>query len=153
MAGLLWLVPTLPLLATILIAAFLRRPQKLAGYLSILAIAGSFVISLLTLLEAIGASSQLAEGERWRIDLIVPWFDIGVARVELSTFVDPIGAVMLVVVTFVSMLVQIYSLGYMVEHGEMDPGFSRFYAYLSLFTFSMLGLVLAGHFGQRFIAW
>src|SRR4029079_7883536 len=51
------------------------------------------------------------------------------------------------------MLVQIYSLGYMVEHGEMDPGFSRFYAYLSLFTFSMLRLVLADNFVQLFMGW
>src|SRR5690349_13672797 len=141
MAGWLWLVPTLPLLAAILIAALLRRPQKLAGYVGILAIAGSFVISLLTLLEAIGASQRLAGAGRWRMYLLRPWFDVGVAWVEWSTLVDPSGAVMLVVVTFVSMLVQIYSLGYMVEHGEVGPGFSRFYAYLSLFTFSMLGLV------------
>src|SRR5437764_1488292 len=81
--------------------AFVRRPQTLAGIVSILAIALSFVISLLTLLEGINASAGLAEGERWRIDLIVPWLEVGNAHIELSTFVDPIGAVMLVVVTFV----------------------------------------------------
>jgi proton-translocating NADH-quinone oxidoreductase chain L len=153
MANNLWLVPALPLLACCLIVAFLRRPQRLAGLVSILAIAGSFVISLLMLLEGIEAASHLHPPERWQHDLVIPWFQIGNAAIELSTFVDPLGAVMLVVVTFVSLLVQIYSLGYMVEHGELDPGFSRFYAYLSLFTFSMLGLVLADNFVQLFIGW
>src|SRR5947209_2565556 len=102
MGSLLFLVPVLPLLAFCLITAFLRRPQMLAGYLSILAIAGSFVISVLTLLEGMSAQAAMPPGQRWRIDLIVPWLDIGNARIDLSTFVDPIGAVMLVVVTFVS---------------------------------------------------
>jgi NADH-quinone oxidoreductase subunit L len=153
MAGLLWLIPVLPLASFCIITAFLRWPQKLAGYVSILAILGSFAISLLTLLEGIGASSVAHEGERWRIDMVVPWLAVGNAVVELSTFVDAIGAVMLVVVTFVSLLVQIYSLGYMVEHGEMDPGFSRFFSYLSLFTASMLVLVLADNFVQLFMGW
>jgi NADH-quinone oxidoreductase subunit L len=153
MAGLLWLVPALPLLACCLIVALLRRPQKLAGYVSIIAIAGSFVIALVTLLEGINVSAGLPEGQLWQIDLIVPWLEIGGAQIDLSIFVDPIGAVMLFVVTLVSLLVQIYSLGYMVEHGHIDPGFSRFYAYLSLFTFSMLLLVLADNFVQLFMGW
>src|SRR5262245_39783840 len=125
MAGLLWLVPALPLAAFCVITAFLRRPQKLAGFVSIGAIGGSFLISVLTLLEGMREQPNL-HGERWRIDLVMPWLDLpGGAHIELSTFVDGIGAVMLVVVTMVSLLVQIYSLGYMVEHGEMDPGFSR----------------------------
>ncbi len=143
----LWLVPALPLLAFVLITAFLRRPQMLAAYVSILAIAISFVISLATLFRGMSAPAG------WRVESIVPFFTIGPMRVELSTFVDGLGAVMLVVVTLVSMLVQIYSTGYMVEHGEMDPGFSRFFSYLSLFTCSMLLLVLANNFFQLFVGW
>jgi len=152
MAALLWLIPFLPFAAFILITAFLRRPQKLAGYVSILAIAGSFLISLLTLREGWNAVI-VKHDEHWKIDRVIDWLALGDLTLQLSTFADAIGAVMLVVVTFVSLLVQIYSLGYMVEHGEMDPGFSRFYSYLSLFTASMLGLVLADNFVQLFIFW
>src|SRR5437868_3589016 len=104
MANLLWLVPILPLLAFCVIVATMQRPQKLAGYVSILAIGGSFVISLLTLLEGMNAPAGPTPEDRWRIDMIVSWLSIGNAQIELSTFVDPIGAVMLVVVTFVSLL-------------------------------------------------
>ncbi|HEY3079099.1 MAG TPA: NADH-quinone oxidoreductase subunit L [Chloroflexota bacterium] len=167
MTPLLPLIPGLPLAAFVLIVALLRRPSRLAGYLSILAIAGSFVVSVLVLLEAVassigGAVSSAAgvgaggQGEGvpgWVLHGVVQWLRIGQATIDLSFFVDPLGAVMLVVVTLVSMLVQIYSLGYMVEHGHLDPGFSRFYAFLSLFTFSMLGLVLADNFVQLFVFW
>ena len=71
MADLLWLVPALPLLAFVLITFFLRRPQKASGYLSVLAIAGSFVISVLTLLEGMRAPAP------WRIDITIPWFELG----------------------------------------------------------------------------
>ena len=70
-------------------------------------------------------------------------------QLEVGILIDSLTTMMLVVVTTVSMLVQIYSLGYM--HG--DPRFSRYYAYLSLFTFSMLGLVLANNFFLIFIFW
>jgi proton-translocating NADH-quinone oxidoreductase chain L len=152
MTPLLPLIPALPLAAFVLIVALLRRPSRLAGYLSVLAVAVSFVISLLVLLEGLGASrGEAAPG--WALHTVAPWLSVGDAHAELSFFVDPLGAVMLVVVTLVSTLVQLYSLGYMVEHGEMDPGFSRFFAFLSLFTFSMLGLVLADNFVQLFVFW
>jgi NADH-quinone oxidoreductase subunit L len=141
------LVPVLPFAAFLLIFSFLRAPRRAAGYLAIAAIGGSFAIALVTLLQGLGA------GPGWRIEQTVEWLALGDAPIDLSATVDPLGAVMLVVVTLVSLLVQIYSLGYMVEHGELDPGFSRFYAYLSLFTASMLGLVLANNFVQLFIFW
>jgi proton-translocating NADH-quinone oxidoreductase chain L len=147
------LVPGLPLAAFVLIVALLRRPSRLAGYLSVAAIAGSFVVSLLVLLEGVGASGRGEAEHAWALHGVAEWLRVGDARMNLSFFVDPLGAVMLVVVTLVSMLVQVYSLGYMVEDGEMDPGFSRFFAFLSLFTFSMLGLVLADNFVQLFVFW
>ena len=67
----------------------------------------------------------------------------------MGIYIDPLTAIMLMVVTIVAGLVQIYSLGYM--HG--DPRFARYYAYLSLFTFSMLGLVLAGTYVLMFVFW
>ncbi|TAK24540.1 MAG: NADH-quinone oxidoreductase subunit L [Chloroflexota bacterium] len=156
MAPYLWLIPALPLAAFILITAFLRRPTRLAGYVGVAAIAGSFLISMLVLAEGIAGSAAAMvnrEAHGWYIERAIEWMRLGKTHLEISFFVDPIGAVMLVVVTFVSMLVQIYSLGYMVEHGEMDPGFSRFFSFLGLFTFSMLGLVLANNFVQLFVFW
>jgi NADH-quinone oxidoreductase subunit L len=77
------------------------------------------------------------------------WFDIGRLNVTFSVTVDPLAAVMLCVVTLVSFLVHVYSTGYM--HG--DPRYSRYFAFLSLFSFSMLGLVLAASFFIIFIFW
>jgi NADH-quinone oxidoreductase subunit L len=73
----------------------------------------------------------------------------GAFVIPMGIYIDPLTAVMLMVVTIVASLVQIYSLGYM--HG--DPRFARYYAYLSLFTFSMLGLVLAGTYILMFVFW
>ena len=72
---------------------------------------------------------------------------------RLGIQVDPLAAIMLVVVTVVSFLVQVYSRSYMIEHGHRDPGYSRFFAYLSLFTFSMLAVVLANNLLFLFIGW
>ena len=69
--------------------------------------------------------------------------------IRLGIYLDPISVMMLVVVTTVSLMVHIYSLGYM--HGER--GFERFYSFLSLFTFSMLGLVLATNIFEMYIFW
>src|ERR671936_140901 len=71
----------------------------------------------------------------------------------LGIQVDPLVAIMLIVVTVVSFLVQVYSRTYMAEHGHLDPGYSRFFAYLSLFTFSMLAVVLADNMLFFFIGW
>lgn len=161
MLGLLWLIPALPLLAFLVIVAFVRKPSRVASSIAISAIAGSFLISLATLIEGLRehartvAEQAAKQGEVkvWHIEQAWEWFSVGAARIEIATFVDPLGAIMLTVVTFVSLLVQIYSTGYMIEHGQMDPGYSRFYAYISLFTFSMLGLVLSNNFVQLFVFW
>src|ERR1041384_5466243 len=72
---------------------------------------------------------------------------------RLGIQVDPLAAIMLVVVTSVSFLVQVYSRSYMIEHGHLDPGYTRFFAYLSLFTFSMLAVVQANNLLFLFIGW
>src|SRR5262249_46996403 len=72
---------------------------------------------------------------------------------RLGIAVDPLAAIMLIVVTVVSFLVHVYSRSYMIEHGHLDPGYSRFFAYLSLFTFSMLAVVLANNMLFFFIGW
>ncbi len=77
------------------------------------------------------------------------WLVVGDATIEMGLLVDPLTALMLVVVTGVSLLVQIYSLGYM----KGDPSFSRYYAYMSLFTAAMLGLVLSSNIIQLYMFW
>src|SRR5439155_11757962 len=73
--------------------------------------------------------------------------------VRLGVQVDPLAAIMLVVVSVVSFLVMVYSRSYMIEHHQYDLGYSRFFAYLSLFTFSMLAVVLANNLLFLFIGW
>ena len=75
--------------------------------------------------------------------------EVGGASIDMGLLIDPLTAVMLVVVTAVSLLIQVYSLGYM--HG--DSGFCRYYAYMSLFTAAMLGLVLSSNIVQLYVFW
>jgi NADH-quinone oxidoreductase subunit L len=77
------------------------------------------------------------------------WITMGDTRIELGFLIDRLSALMMVVVTFVSLMVHIYTIGYMAE----DPGYQRFFAYISLFTFSMLMLVMANNFLQLFFGW
>ena len=74
--------------------------------------------------------------------------------ISLGFLLDPISAMMLVVITTISFMVHVYSLGYMRDHhGVYEKGFQRFYAFLSLFSFSMLGLVVATNIFQMYIFW
>ena len=80
---------------------------------------------------------------------VYEWATIGGLRLEVGFLVDNLTAMMMVVVTFVSLMVHIYTIGYM----EEDPGYQRFFSYISLFTFSMLMLVMANNFLQLFFGW
>ncbi len=80
---------------------------------------------------------------------VYTWLTSGETRFEIGFLVDRLSALMMVVVTFVSLMVHIYTIGYMAE----DPGYERFFAYISLFTFSMLMLVMANNFVQLFFGW
>ena len=131
----------LPLLSFIMIVFFLRWKEKVSAGLSIGMILLSWVMSVAVLFETFGRE-LLHEASYKFVDL--PGFVL-----EIGILIDPLTAVMLVVVTTVGACVEIYSVGYM--HG--DPRFSRFFAYLSLFLFSMLGLVLANNFFMIFIFW
>ncbi|MBE3111653.1 MAG: NADH-quinone oxidoreductase subunit L, partial [Acidobacteria bacterium] len=88
------------------------------------------------------------QGQEERIELL-RWIDSGALRAAWALRIDTLTAVMLVVVTTVSGLVHLYSIGYM----EEDPDRPRFFAYLSLFTFAMLMLVTADNFVQLFFGW
>ena len=117
---------------------------KSAGWLTILAIGLSFVISVAALFSTVANHGHI-EYE------VHEWLAVGAFTFNVGILLDPLTAVMLVVVTGVSLMVQVYSLGYMSE--EEDRGFARYFAYMSLFTTSMVGLVLASSIIQVFVFW
>src|SRR5947208_12596101 len=80
---------------------------------------------------------------------VYTWLTVGDARFEVGFMIDRLTALMMIVVTFVSLMVHIYTIGYMAE----DPGYKRFFSYISLFTFAMLMLVMANNFVQLFFGW
>ncbi|MBI5267231.1 MAG: NADH-quinone oxidoreductase subunit L [candidate division Zixibacteria bacterium] len=137
-----WIIPFLPLLAFTMIVFFLRWKEKVASGFSIAMIVIDWVLSLIILAEALGR-----HGASYEAKILLTSFKT--FNLELGILIDPLTAMMLVIVTTVGSCVQIYSLGYMKD----DPRFSRFYAYLSLFLFSMLGLVLANNYFMIFIFW
>ncbi len=144
---LIWLIFLLPVFSFIIISFFIRpfvrKESKVAGYLTITAIGVSLVLSIWTL------SAVMREPGH---ELIVPdinWLAVGDLSIHLGVMVDALTAVMLVVVTVVSLMVQVYSQGYM--HG--DPGYHRYYAWMSLFTASMLGVVMADSLLLIFVFW
>ena len=138
----LWAIIVAPLAAFAAITLYVRHLPKIAGYLSIAAIGVSFVLSLITLVDVLGAGGGVAIHS-------YEWFQAGSLELALGVRIDGLTAVMLVVVSSVSLLVQVYSQGYM----EGDPGYGRYYAYMSLFITAMLGLVLADNLFMLFIFW
>ena len=80
---------------------------------------------------------------------VYTWAVSGATRFEIGFLIDPLSAVMMVVVTFVSLMVHIYTIGYMAD----DPGYTRFFSYIALFTFAMLMLVMSNNFLQLFFGW
>jgi NADH-quinone oxidoreductase subunit L len=134
-----WLVLFLPLLAAGIITLFTLRNKAVSATLSIGAICTGFVFTLV--LVKFGGWDARA--------LSVNWLSIGNLNVDFGLKLDALSLMMLLIVTGVGSAIHIYSLGYMRD----DPGFSRFFACMSLFTFSMLGIVLANNFLQMFIFW
>ena len=136
-----WLIPCFPLLSFALIIFFTIKKPRLSSLISIGAVALSFIFSFIVLVTVLGnpVTSEFK----------INWLDLPGFKVEAGMLIDPLTSVMLMVVTIVSMLVQIYSVGYMAG----DPRFARYFSFLSLFTFSMLGLVLSNSFFEIFIFW
>jgi NADH-quinone oxidoreductase subunit L len=136
------LIPFLPLAAFMINILFGRKYLKEnAHWVSILAVAGSWVLAVLALTDVMG-------GKKINFDLYT-WMLSGGFRVSVGFLIDQLTVIMLIVVTTCSTLIHIYSVGYM--HG--DPGYYRFFSYLSLFTFSMLMLVMANNFLQLYFGW
>jgi NADH-quinone oxidoreductase subunit L len=140
--GLLLTVPLAPL-AGALIAGLAGGwvGRRGAHGFTILGVLIAFVCSAIVL-------AQVAAGARFDAT-IYQWMVVGKLVMEVGFLVDGLTAMMMVVVTFVSLMVHIYTIGYM----EDDPGYQRFFAYISLFTFSMLMLVMSNNFLQLFFGW
>jgi NADH-quinone oxidoreductase subunit L len=135
-----WLILFLPLAAAGMIALFTRKLPRVSSNISIAAVAASFVLTWMF-------AGAWHGGERF--EAAVDWINVGNFQVEMGIVIDRLSWVMMLIVTGVGGTIHIYSAGYMRE----DPAYSRFFASLSLFTFSMLGIVLANNFLQMFIFW
>ena len=116
--------------------------RRMSHSLTILGVLVSFLLSAHTLY------SVVTEGARFN-ETLYTWMDVGGLKMEVGFMVDGLTAMMMCVVTFVSLMVHIYTIGYM----EEDEGYNRFFAYISLFTFSMLMLVMSNNLLQLFFGW
>jgi NADH-quinone oxidoreductase subunit L len=141
-----WLVLLCPIVGTILIAVgYARWPGRTAGWLATLAIALSFVFSVIAFVKLLGLSPEHRQltSTLWNYD-----FSVGVDA-KLQILVDPLSVFMILVVSGVSTLIHLYSVTYM----NLDRGFARYFSYLNYFVFSMLLLVLAGNFLLLIVGW
>ncbi|MZP29117.1 NADH-quinone oxidoreductase subunit L [Heliobacterium undosum] len=140
-----WLIPLLPFVAFVLIAFAFKNMEKTASTTAILFCGASFLLSL----GVVAGILQHPELIEQPFIKEVRWFSMPGLSITMGQYIDPIAAMMLFVVTLVATMVMIYSTGYM----QGDPGYTRFFAYLSLFACSMLGLVIATNLLQMFIFW
>lgn len=140
----LWLIPALPLVGAFVNGLFGRRLSKTV--VSGIAV-GSVVLSFLWVLKALSALGML--DKQPHIEFLFTWFTSGTFNIPVEFMVDRLTAVMLLIVTGVGSLIHIYATGYM-SHEE---GYSRFFAYLNLFMFFMLVLILASNFLVMFVGW
>ena len=138
------LIPLLPLIGA-LVAGLLRNQvgRRGAHIVTILGVGLSFLLSAWVL------GQQIFEGLESVNISIYTWVISGGVRIEIGFLIDHLTSLMMVVVTFVSLMVHIYTIGYMRD----DPGYQRFFSYTALFTFSMLMLVMANNFMQLFFGW
>jgi len=150
MFNLIWLIPAFPLLAFALIILVTHDDKKLSTYVAWGGIGLSWIISWAVFFQAMGAEN-LAEHP-----YEVPYFSIptGATSLQMGFMVDPLTAIMLFMVPFVCLMIFIYAKGYMGFGTEnVDPRYSRFFAYISLFACGMLGLVLSDNLLGLFVFW
>src|ERR1700732_4870317 len=136
------LIALSPLAGAIVVGLWGAKLGRAASHwICILGVAVSFVGSGFVLRDVLA-------GHAFNGDIYV-WMTSGNVKFAIGFLIDPLTALMMVVVTFVSLMVHIYTVGYMAD----DPGYTRFFSYISLFTFSMLMLVMANNFLQLFFGW
>jgi NADH-quinone oxidoreductase subunit L len=141
-------VPLAPLVGAVVAGLFGTKfggnhiGRRVTHSLTILGVFVAFIISAMTL------KSVIVDGARFNATLY-EWMVVGGLKMEVGFLVDGLTAMMMCVVTFVSLMVHVYTIGYM----EEDEGYNRFFAYISLFTFSMLMLVMSNNMLQLFFGW
>lgn len=141
-------VPLAPLVGAVVAGLFGTKfagnhiGRRVTHSLTIFGVLVSFIISAMTL------NSVVNDGARFNAT-IYEWMTVGGLKMEIGFLVDGLTAMMMCVVTFVSLMVHVYTIGYMQE----DDGYNRFFAYISLFTFSMLMLVMSNNMLQLFFGW
>jgi len=136
------LIVLLPLIAAAIVGLFGRKlPRAAAHWLTIGAVGTAFILSVCVLNSTL--NGYVFNGN------LYTWLTSGDIQFNVGFLIDNLTAMMMVVVTFVSLMVHVYTIGYMAE----DQGYSRFFSYISLFTFSMLMLVMSNNFMQLFFGW
>ncbi|EIJ34042.1 NADH-quinone oxidoreductase subunit L [Thiothrix nivea] len=136
-------IPLAPLLGAIIAGLFGWKIGRTASHwVTILGVAIAFVLSVVV------ANDVIFNGNTYN-GTVYTWAVIGDIRFEVGFLLDNLSTMMMLVVTFVSLMVHIYTIGYMHD----DPGYQRFFSYISLFTFSMLMLVMSNNFMQLFFGW
>src|SRR6187399_854852 len=142
MKALYLIIPFAPLLGAIAAGLLGKRIGRVGAHsVTIFAVLLSFLCSCVVFYD-------VQQGNTFN-GPVYTWLTMGDATLQIGFLIDPLTALMMVVVTFVSLMVHVYTIGYMAE----DPGYQRFFAYISLFTFSMLMLVMANNFLQLFFGW
>ena len=145
------LIPLLPLAVFVILGLFGRKYFKnISGIIAVIALLASTVLALYTAYQYFFVGGKVNGVFQKIIAIKYTWlqFSPGVS-IDMGVLLDPISVLMIVIVTFVSLMVHIFSLGYM----KGEERFATYYAFLSLFTFSMLGLVLASNIFQVYIFW
>ena len=143
--SIIWAIFFIPLISFILcLFKFKVGESRIAGVITVFSIGASFILSLYSFIKILSDTPLPTERLTSFSWIVIDSFDV-----TFGIILDPLTVSMLVVVTFVSLLVQIYSISYM----SHDTGYSRYFAYMSLFTASMIGLVIASNVVQLFIFW
>ena len=145
-AQLLWLIPAVPIVASGVIALLKQPKRKAASTLAIGSLAFSLLLALIAFAHVLAG---WAHGHAVRETVNFTWIQVGSSHVDLGWVLDPLSAVMLVMVTFVGLLIFIYSTGYMAH----DENYTRFFCFLSLFAGAMLGVVIANSILLLFMCW
>jgi NADH-quinone oxidoreductase subunit L len=140
--NLLLAVPLAPLAGSLIAGLFGKAVGRAGAHtVTILGVAISFILSAIVFLDVLNGASFNAT--------IYEWMEVGKLKFEIGFLVDSLTALMMCVVTFVSLMVHIYTIGYMAD----DDGYQRFFSYIALFTFSMLMLVMSNNLLQLFFGW
>ena len=141
-----WLIPLLPLIGFLINGLVGKSlPKRTVGIIGSAAVGLSFLITVAIFLEMLKLPADARSVEK----VVYTWIASGPFKVSVAYLIDPLSLIMLLVVSGVSTLIHIYSIGYMYD----DEGFYRYFAYLNLFVFAMLTLVSANNFLLMFVGW